>query len=111
MRFPLALLAISALLPAEDLALQSGGGITVSEVPGFIRVSAAVQPPTIHLVRVGAISQIIVPRPDRPGDATILIVPGASETLRILIPVRTQDSAEVLKAIAQASVAPAVPSR
>lgn len=105
------LLILAAVLSAEDITLQTGGSVTVAEVPGFVRISAAAQPPAIHLVRVAAISHITVPRPDRPGDATILVVPGASETLRFLVPVRTQDSAEVLKAITQASVALAAPNR
>ena len=107
----MSLMILAAVISAEDITLQTGGSVTVAEVPGFVRISPAAQPPAIHLVRVAAISQIIVPRPDRPGDATVLVVPGASETLRFLVPVRTQDSAEVLKAIAQASVALAAPNR
>jgi hypothetical protein len=111
MRILSLLIASLALLNAEDITVQAGGSVTVSEIPGFIRISPAAQPPVTHVVRVGAISHVVVPRADRPGDVTVIVVPGASDSLRFLIPLRSQDSAEVLKAIAQASVALTAPAR
>lgn len=111
MRTFLALLTVTAFLAAEDIQVQSNGSVTPSVVPGFILVTPGTNPPVTHHVRVGAISQIVVPRADRLGDVTVIVVPGATDTLKFMIPIKLQSSESVLKAIADAAVASGVPGR
>lgn len=85
---------------AEELTILNGGGIALLDnLPGHIAIRTNPDPAAVHVLRVEAISRIILPRPDRPGDVTVLTVPLATDVLKVVIPVRVQDPTEVLKVI------------
>lgn len=103
MRSLLPLLCAIAVLPAEEVQIFQGGGVeAATNLPGFIRIRVNDQPAASHLVRVGAISHLLVPRPDRPGDTVTIVVPLANDTLRFVVPTRFQAADEVQAAIAKA---------
>jgi len=103
MRSLLLLVAVVALLPAEEVQIFQGGGVeAAANLPGFIRIRINDQPAASHLVRVGAISHLLVPRPDRPGDVVTIVVPLANDSLRFVVPTRFQPADDVQAAIAKA---------
>ena len=112
MRRLLPLFIVCGTLAAEDITIQSGGGVSlVPDLPGFVRIAVNDNPAATHLVRVGAISYMQVPRSDRPGDVISIFVPMGTDVLRFHIPVRHQAVEAVVLALGEASLVRQAPAR